>query len=292
MKVRPIASLTLVMALAVLTNIAHARETRTDRSIAAAMRSQVWQTQALQGITLRFGASSHKAYTNASVPTLLTNFARTVILINGRSQQRDDGSTCDEALRNALTDAADRARKVGANAVVNITSKFLDTPLDSKTQYTCNSGIASATVDLVVQFASLTPEQVVATTSESSYPINLLDAPLFRVFPPATNFAALADVNVIPFLSPNCKTIYTERWLKAPLPRAFAVGPTGACGFSWGFTPPRSGASNDPAIRAKESCSAQANRPCVLYAVDNDVVWRDTGHTDTELTPVPVDAKR
>jgi uncharacterized protein YbjQ (UPF0145 family) len=294
MNVWPFASLTLTLALilASQTNVVHARETRTDRSITAAIRAQQWQVQALQGITLRFGSSTHKAYATASVPTLVSNFARTVILVNGRSQQRDDGSTCDEALRNALAEAAERARKTGANAIVNITSKFLDTAFDSKTQYTCNSGIASATVDLIVQFASLTPEQIVATNSDTPYPINLLDAPLFRMFPPATNFAALSDVNAIPFLSSNCKAIYTERWLRAPLPRAFAVGPTGVCGFSWGFTPPRSGASNDPAIRAKEACNAQANRPCVLYAIDNDVVWRDTGHSDTELTPVPVDAKR
>jgi uncharacterized protein YbjQ (UPF0145 family) len=263
-----------------------------DRSISAAMRFQSWQAQALQGVTLRFGSSGNKTYPNASVPTLVGNFARTVVMVNGRSQQREDGATCDEALRNALADAAERARKTGANAVVNITSKFLDTNFDSKLQYTCNSGIASATVDLIVQFASLTPEQITSTNQEVTSSINLLDAPLFRIFPPATNFAGLTDVNAIPFLSPICKAIYTERWLKAPLPRAFAVGPTGVCGFSWGFTPPRAGASNDPAIRSREACTAQANKPCLLYAIDNDVVWRDTGHTETELTPIPIDAKR
>jgi dienelactone hydrolase len=85
-------------------------------------------------------------------------------------------------------------------------------------------------------------------------------APVAR--PPSTAFAALDQVDKVPVSAANREVAY-RRFLEAPLPRAFAVGPRGA--WSW--------SSGDWALgKALGRCGRSGN-PCRLYAVDNDVVW-------------------
>jgi hypothetical protein len=217
----------------------------------------------------------------------VASFARSFEMRNNRSVQREDGPVCDEALRNTLAQVAEQARKVGANAVVNITSKFLDAPLNSKSLYTCNSGTASATVDLVVQFATLQAADLKVTTQPMLPMANLPGALAARIYPPATVRMAIDDADAIPFIGQGCRRFYSEEWLKFPLPRAFAISPTGYCHSGSGFTP-ANGGNKDPAIRALEGCSAKANTPCQLYAVDNNVVHNAAGISEDDLKVVAV----
>ncbi len=82
--------------------------------------------------------------------------------------------------------------------------------------------------------------------------------------PPKTNFAALDDETKIPFVRDTGRAGY-KRYLGVPLPRAFAIAPSGA--WSW------SNGGDDPLKRALEACSGFAKMACALYSVDEDVVW-------------------
>lgn len=81
--------------------------------------------------------------------------------------------------------------------------------------------------------------------------------------PPPSDYAALDDASRLP-AGPVARDLYTRKFLAAPSPRAFALGPTGSSGW----------ASGDWAIgRALGYCQARRGDPCKLYAVDDDVVW-------------------
>ena len=263
-----------------------ARELQLDLSVSSAMNHPSWRQSEMNGIEVRFGSDAN-AYANVSAPVLVGSFARTSVQRNGRYIQREDAPVCHEALRNTLVKAAEQARKVGANAVVNITSKFLETPLNSKNRYLCNSGTGSATVDLVVQFATLKPENLKVTTQAMLPMAQLPGALATRVYPPATSNDSVTDADAIPFVGQGCRRFYAQDWLKFPMPRAFAVAPTGYCHSGAGFNP-TNGTHKDPAVRALEACSAKANTPCQLYAVDNNVVYNPAGISEEDLKPVAV----
>ncbi|WP_345817643.1 CocE/NonD family hydrolase (plasmid) [Paraburkholderia sp. PREW-6R] len=81
--------------------------------------------------------------------------------------------------------------------------------------------------------------------------------------PPPTHFAALADVDAVPYLSSDSRAVYRQ-FLQMRRPRAFVVAPDGgADGASLGA---------DPVAYALAHCS-QLHQNCRLYAVDGDVVW-------------------
>ncbi len=99
-------------------------------------------------------------------------------------------------------------------------------------------------------------------------PAQLLDRNGFK----SSGFADLNDAQSLP-ASANCKYLYQTEFLNAPYPRAFALAgkqPNGArtCVGRRGI---------NAAANAIEACTEQANRmkvaPCVMYAVDNRVVW-------------------
>jgi dienelactone hydrolase len=82
--------------------------------------------------------------------------------------------------------------------------------------------------------------------------------------PQPTNFAGVADVDAVPFLSENGKRAYRD-YLTKMTPRAFAVSPSGA--WCWAEE------GEDPEARALATCSAKSDKPCRLYSVDEHVVW-------------------
>jgi hypothetical protein len=85
------------------------------------------------------------------------------------------------------------------------------------------------------------------------------------VRPASSGFAPTTDTNAIPFVSMKARDGFV-RYLNLRAPKAFAIGGDG----SWSYI------SNDPrAMRtAIERCEARG-ATCWLYAVDNDVVWRE-----------------
>jgi hypothetical protein len=72
------------------------------------------------------------------------------------------------------------------------------------------------------------------------------------------------EIDKVPVGAATRQSLY-PRFLASPLPRAFAIGPGGA-GFATG----------DWAVgRALGFCQARRGITCKLYAVDNQVVWRN-----------------
>ena len=97
----------------------------------------------------------------------------------------------------------------------------------------------------------------------------------FRV-PPASDFAALADVAAVPG-GEQARERYA-RFLTLPKPRAFALSAAGA-GYA-------SGDSAD-AIRQVLAACPEKQR-CALYAVDDAVVWQaDPKQRAQEAVPQP-----
>jgi hypothetical protein len=83
------------------------------------------------------------------------------------------------------------------------------------------------------------------------------------VRPAASGFAAIDDLEKMPFVSAANKESQYKRFLKAAKPRAFAISERGAYGWATG----------DWAVgRALGFCERSGQR-CRLYAVDDDVVW-------------------
>jgi dienelactone hydrolase len=82
----------------------------------------------------------------------------------------------------------------------------------------------------------------------------------------ATHYAALDDVNAVPYLPQRGREQYRE-FLKKATPRAFAISATG----SWGWAEEGEN-TNEKALAA---CQAASREPCRLYSVDNDIVWSE-----------------
>jgi hypothetical protein len=80
--------------------------------------------------------------------------------------------------------------------------------------------------------------------------------------PTGSGYAELNDLTAVPYLSEAQRALYRS-FLAAPVPRAIAIGLSGAALASGGF---------DPAAAALRECGKQSPY-CQLYAVDNAVVW-------------------
>lgn len=83
--------------------------------------------------------------------------------------------------------------------------------------------------------------------------------------PPASGFAALADVDKLPLRGERAREGYLE-WLRGAVPRAFAIHPVkGNWAGTWG--------GRRAIARVLTRCETLAKGPCRLYAVDDSVVW-------------------
>jgi hypothetical protein len=89
-------------------------------------------------------------------------------------------------------------------------------------------------------------------------------------FPPPTNFAAIDDVDAVPYINDEGRKAY-RKFLTEPMPKVFVLSTTGlSASFIGGY---------DPLGRAMNLCQQRAQK-CRAYAVDNYVTW-------TRLTPTP-----
>jgi dienelactone hydrolase len=97
---------------------------------------------------------------------------------------------------------------------------------------------------------------------------------------PKTSFAAIDDVEAIPYLRTQGREQY-RIFLGKPAPRAFAVSASG--GWSWAED------GDDPVERVVATCQRTTGEPCKVYAIDDDVVW--TGSPDP-APPMPIFASQ
>ncbi|MEO6856711.1 MAG: CocE/NonD family hydrolase [Rhodoferax sp.] len=82
-------------------------------------------------------------------------------------------------------------------------------------------------------------------------------------FPTASNFAAIDDVNAVPYLTDESRKTY-QKFLSDPMPRVFVFSVKGlAASFNGGF---------DPLGRAIKACEERSQK-CQVYAVDGYVAW-------------------
>jgi dienelactone hydrolase len=93
--------------------------------------------------------------------------------------------------------------------------------------------------------------------------------------PAETRFAALDNIDAVPFLSENGRQAYHE-YLSKMTPRAFALSPSGA--WCWAEE------GEDPDARALATCSAKSDQPCKLYSIDQRVVWNGDKVEQAEKT--------
>jgi hypothetical protein len=82
----------------------------------------------------------------------------------------------------------------------------------------------------------------------------------------ASGYAALADASKLPLDAAAGLQEY-RRYLQAPVPRAFAVAPTRQ---HWGWVSNSKGDVEDQALKR---CAERAKQACVLYSVDELVVY-------------------
>ena len=87
-----------------------------------------------------------------------------------------------------------------------------------------------------------------------------------KLVPAPSNFAALQDIAKVPFIKAPGRGGY-QLFLNSDSPRAFAIAPSGA----WGWA----SEGDDPLARALGNCNAHDYGNCKLYAVDDDVVWKE-----------------
>lgn len=84
--------------------------------------------------------------------------------------------------------------------------------------------------------------------------------------PAPTNFARLEEVARVPRLDAEARQRY-QRFLRMDVPRAFAIGPRGEYAYY---------SARDATNRVLEMCRKSAAAECQLYAVDDNVVWKQT----------------
>ena len=83
--------------------------------------------------------------------------------------------------------------------------------------------------------------------------------------PPPSGHASVQDLDKLPLRSARAHQGY-QAWLQADGPKAFAIhAGKGQWSSAWG--------GERPYARALANCERQAQEPCRLYAVDDDVVW-------------------
>ncbi len=98
--------------------------------------------------------------------------------------------------------------------------------------------------------------------------------PITRILPPATGFASVKDVDRLPIQDAAVIKGYND-FLNYKGPKAFAVSQDKATGWALGIMAAdnKDQQARDPGERALANCRRRATTPCVLYAVDEQVVY-------------------
>ena len=111
-------------------------------------------------------------------------------------------------------------------------------------------------------------EKVLAKMKSAGLPVEVIMPQYGRTAgaPPATGYAEIADLSALKLANSGSENSY-KTFLQKRLPRAFAIAPkSGKQQYAWG--------GDNPVIRALSICGKTNNETCVLYAVDDAVVWK------------------
>jgi hypothetical protein len=131
----------MIAGLAVLglSSTAQARDTKLLLPIASVLSMPEAQGKILPDVTLSFGPGAPPA-----------GEARGEVVVNPKTNaaNKGDEAACRWVMLTALTELQDKARKVGANAVVNIESYYKKVVFTSPTEFECHAGAVMAGVAL------------------------------------------------------------------------------------------------------------------------------------------------
>jgi hypothetical protein len=131
-------TLTIVGALA---NPAAARDDRVTLPIRDALDSPDARAKLDRGIRLHFGGK-FAGSVGKDLGVWRSNKRANSFL-------REDKVACERAFLSAILSLQNRARKMGGNAVINITSNYQHIPMSSPSEYTCGAGNLMSGVALV-----------------------------------------------------------------------------------------------------------------------------------------------
>ena len=266
----------------VLLAAAGAATARNDRlllPIEPALRSNGTRAMLAADIAMRFGAASNSGAESGFVSThaVADPFGGGNPSTGGGRQRRADDVVCLDAFRKALLDLQQKARQQGGTAVVGIVSNYNNMVMDSREVYECHIGNSRGVVDLKGVVAR-NAMPVMAPPMAPAVP----QAPMAAEAPAApqppqpprfaSGYAAIDDVDAIPFLSDRGRQEY-RNYLGWPTPKAFALASNGYFWAASGLKPKDPALPTDPSERALQGCERAAKMPCKLYAVNGSVVW-------------------
>lgn len=78
----------------------------------------------------------------------------------------------------------------------------------------------------------------------------------------------------VPYLSQADQARFTRDYRALPLPRAFVISDNGASGMASGPEGTTPDLQGDAQERAMKLCQRSAGKPCVVYAIDNEVLFQ------------------
>jgi hypothetical protein len=203
----------------------------------------------------------------------------------GRRERLSDERVCLDAFRKALVELQAGARRSSASAVVGIVSYYNKVEMDSREVYECHIGHTRGVVDLKGKLSRSAAPQAASARPAAEPPLAAVQpamqpAPAPAVTAPAmqpprlaSGFAAIDDVDAIPYINDLGRTSYRD-WVGRSTPKAFAISDQGHWAAAWGMAPADPAAARDPNERAIAICQQRSKGlPCRLYAVNGSVVW-------------------
>ncbi len=144
-----IAGFAIAVTLPFRSPIAYARNVKYLLPIKAALESAAAQKKP-SGLVKFFFGTEHP-------PEILTVLGNAVVHRRIGTRPINDVTTCNAAFLAALVDLENRAKKLSANAVVNVVSYYKNIQLASETEFECHAG-SGAHVFLKGDFARVAPE--------------------------------------------------------------------------------------------------------------------------------------
>ena len=114
---------------------AHARDDKYMLPIAAALESTDARDKPDGSVKFFFGKQA--------TPAVVTNLGNARPHGKVNTRRADDVKACNAAFLAALVDFQKRAKKAGANAVVNIISYYKSVEMTSTTEFECHAGAAA-----------------------------------------------------------------------------------------------------------------------------------------------------
>jgi len=127
-------------AVLLLATPALARDDRLRFPISEALTSDAAKNKLDPAVKLYFGKQAH--------PKPARSFGHDTANRKTNAMGKTDKAACDWVFLSAVLSLQERARKEGADAVVNIVSVYKDTRTESETEYLCGAGSIVAGVAL------------------------------------------------------------------------------------------------------------------------------------------------